>query len=541
MKTLFDLRKLLAICALVWLSGEHLIAQNVLYPGNVVITRFAETSDTDYIVKVFDIVAPGLNGATYGNNWLTPIRVPAGSATNSGWTPRRLGRVFGVTVDADGDIYVAATSVATYGFQAFNATGYGSAGSGGIYKITNGTWAVTDFVTTLPAASGSSTTQIPNVKTGIGNLCYDQWNDQLFATNMEDGKIYRIDMSGTIQSTFDPFSADNATAGFAPLGERIWGIAAYGGDTGATRIYFSRWYETYYTPNQPNEIWSVALDANGDFTGTARQELVIADFDPNNPSLGSNPTAQINFSDDGKMLIAERSMSNDTSTDAHSSRTMIYTYNAGVWNGPSVFNHGDDISTTQTFTSNCTGGSDFGYLLEDSTGAPAACDELVWSMADAIVFTGVYIYGLTGMPVAGNTMATADATSYYVDESNDVTTIPKSYLGSMKIFRDCNDSVFTPPPPPPPAPLPEVPCEFLNAVTPNDDGIHDYLEFSCVDSLGWKIVIYNRWGNKIYATDNYANNFPGGYLSDGVYYYVLEAADASQSRAGFFHVWNGQQ
>ncbi len=538
MKTFFNLRKLLAICALVWFSSESLNAQNVLYPGNVVITRFAETSDTDYIVKVFDIVAPSLNGATYGNNWLTPIRVPAGSATNSGWTPRRLGRVFGVTIDADGDIYVAATSIATYGFQQYNATGYGSAGSGGIYKITNGTWAVTDFVTTLPAASGSSTTQIPNVKTGIGNLCYDQWNDQLFATNMEDGKIYRIDMNGTIQSTFDPFNADNATPGFAPFGERIWGIAVYGGDTGTTRVYFSRWYETFYSPNQPNEIWSVALDANGNFTGSARQEFIIDEFDPSNTSGGMNPTAQINFSDDGKMLLAERSMSNDTSTDAHASRTMIYTYNAGVWNGPSIFNHGNDIATSPTFTSNCTGGSDFGYELEDSTGMPAGCDQLVWSMADAIVFSGVYIYGLTGMPVAGNTFSNADATSYYVDESNDVTTIPKSYLGCMKIFRDCNDSTFQPPPPPP---LPEVPCEFLNAVTPNADGLNDFLTFSCVDSLGWRIVIYNRWGNKIYATDNYANNFPGGLLSDGVYYYVLESPDAARNQAGFFHVWNGQQ
>ncbi len=522
--------------------SKYMGAQNTLFKGQVAVTRFAELSDTDYIVKVIDIRGPSQNGAVYGTNWNTSFIVPTGSAANSGWTLRRMGRVFGITIDADGNIYVAATGISIAFFQSFSASIYGSAGSGGIYKITNGTWAVTDFVTTLPAPSGSSATQIPNVNTGLGNLCYDQWNNQLFATNNEDGKIYRIDMNGNILSTFDPFGLDNATAGLVPYGERLWGIGAYGGDTGTTRIYFSRWQENLYqNSNNRNQIWSVALDANGDFIGSEQFELTIPRYDSASFFPGSEPTAQINFSEDGRMLLAERSMTTDSTTGAHTARTMIYNYNAGVWNGPIIFSHGNDIYTIPTYATNCSGGSDFAYEFVDSLGEPTGCDQLVWSMGDALQYPTPLLYGLIGMPAAGNILANADATSYFIDEDNFLGSVPKTFMGCMKVFRDCNDSTFTPPPPPPPPPVPEIPCEFLNAVTPNADGLNDFLTFSCVDSLGWRIVIYNRWGNKIYATDNYANNFPGGLLSDGVYYYVLESPDAARNQAGFFHVWNGQQ
>ncbi|MGL4599230.1 MAG: gliding motility-associated C-terminal domain-containing protein [Bacteroidia bacterium] len=520
-------------------------AQNVLYPGEAVTTRFAELSDTDYIVKVFDISAPSQNNAPLGGNWYTPMRVPSGPASLSGWTPRRLGRVFGVTIDTVGNIFVTATGMTTYSFSQYNATGFGSAGGGGIYKIANNGWGVTDFVTTLPAASGSSATQIPNTGVGLGNICYDKWNDQLFVTNMEDGKIYRISPTGTILSTFDPFSADNAAAGIAPLNERIWGISVYGGDTGTTRVYFARWREMLWSPSQRNEIWSVALDASGNFIGTEQLEISVPSIQSSGG--GTNPTAQINFSTDGKMLLAERSMSTDSATDSHYSRAMLYTYSAGVWTGPLIYNQGEDIVTITTHSTNCTGGADFGYEFEDSLGRPTGCEQLVWMMADAIVYdwsSAKYIYGMAGVPLAGTMLNTTDINSYYMDETNDTTTVSKSYLGSMKVFRNCVDSTFTPPPPPPPPvpdPIPDPICETLNAVTPNGDGVHDFLDFTCVDSLGWRIEIYNRWGNKIYATDNYANNFPGGLLSDGVYYYILESPDLVISRAGFFHVWNGQQ
>jgi hypothetical protein len=37
-----------------------------------------------------------------------------------------------------------------------------------------------------------------------------------------------------------------------------------------------------------------------------------------------------------------------------------------------------------------------------------------------------------------------------------------------------------------------------------------------------KMMIYNRWGRKVYTSDNYLNNWDGGDLSEGVYYFVLD-------------------
>jgi len=36
------------------------------------------------------------------------------------------------------------------------------------------------------------------------------------------------------------------------------------------------------------------------------------------------------------------------------------------------------------------------------------------------------------------------------------------------------------------------------------------------------LEVYNRWGDKVYSNGNYQNNWNGGNLSDGTYYYVLK-------------------
>src|SRR5699024_3747762 len=60
------------------------------------------------------------------------------------------------------------------------------------------------------------------------------------------------------------------------------------------------------------------------------------------------------------------------------------------------------------------------------------------------------------------------------------------------------------------------PCHIIvyNAVTPNGDGINDYFR---IDSLGEcaqnpKVQVFNRWGRKIFESDNYG---PNGDVFDG--------------------------
>lgn len=105
------------------------------------------------------------------------------------------------------------------------------------------------------------------------------------------------------------------------------------------------------------------------------------------------------------------------------------------------------------------------------------------------------------------------------------------------------------------------PCDIVvfNAVTPNGDGFNDYLEISnestsCASNL--VVKIFNRWGVKVFETNNYGE--PGqvfdGYsngrltvqqesqLPSGTYFYVLEydynqgGGLSKHQKAGYIHL-----
>jgi len=65
-------------------------------------------------------------------------------------------------------------------------------------------------------------------------------------------------------------------------------------------------------------------------------------------------------------------------------------------------------------------------------------------------------------------------------------------------------------------------------ITPNGDGNNDAFEiksFACLSAV--KINVFNRWGNLIYDSNDYKNDFvgvnnSGNTLADDTYYYVIE-------------------
>jgi gliding motility-associated-like protein len=71
--------------------------------------------------------------------------------------------------------------------------------------------------------------------------------------------------------------------------------------------------------------------------------------------------------------------------------------------------------------------------------------------------------------------------------------------------------------------------ELPNTITPDGDGKNDMWKLNPKLNLdGSHLVIFNRWGETVYETSNYANNWDGTYkgtgrrLPDGTYYYVLK-------------------
>lgn len=62
-----------------------------------------------------------------------------------------------------------------------------------------------------------------------------------------------------------------------------------------------------------------------------------------------------------------------------------------------------------------------------------------------------------------------------------------------------------------------------NVFTPNNDGINDVFEIKGLEHLSNnKITIFNVNGNEVYKSNSYKNDWNGGGLNTGTYYYVLE-------------------
>jgi len=68
--------------------------------------------------------------------------------------------------------------------------------------------------------------------------------------------------------------------------------------------------------------------------------------------------------------------------------------------------------------------------------------------------------------------------------------------------------------------------EFPNIITPNGDTYNDKLVIKGLLDGGYpesEILIYNRWGKKVYSKTNYQNDFGGEDLPEGVYFYIFKA------------------
>lgn len=73
-----------------------------------------------------------------------------------------------------------------------------------------------------------------------------------------------------------------------------------------------------------------------------------------------------------------------------------------------------------------------------------------------------------------------------------------------------------------------------NIITPNGDGKNDVLEIrEIVQYPGSRLLVYNRWGNQVYKSEDYKNNWDASGLSDGTYYYILDLKTATGKRISY--------
>ncbi len=96
----------------------------------------------------------------------------------------------------------------------------------------------------------------------------------------------------------------------------------------------------------------------------------------------------------------------------------------------------------------------------------------------------------------------------------------------------------------------EIPAQSIiafNAVSPNGDGKHDFLEFQYIEAYpDNKVTVFNRWGDIVYEIeeyDNVDNNFVGDAnkgaskeLPTGTYYYTVYLKNTDETITGFFEL-----
>jgi gliding motility-associated-like protein len=83
-------------------------------------------------------------------------------------------------------------------------------------------------------------------------------------------------------------------------------------------------------------------------------------------------------------------------------------------------------------------------------------------------------------------------------------------------------------------------CFTPNMITPNGDEMNDSLIFPCLETMypENKVMIFNRWGDKVYEKEGYQNDWNGTYknrpLPAGAYYYTLQLEPGGEPMKGFF-------
>jgi gliding motility-associated-like protein len=108
---------------------------------------------------------------------------------------------------------------------------------------------------------------------------------------------------------------------------------------------------------------------------------------------------------------------------------------------------------------------------------------------------------------------------------------PGSYTYCLQIADDfgCTDSICSV--------LNVVPAtiENINVVTPNNDGINDELYFQYLDFYpNSQIEILNRWGQLIFQSEDYQNDWNGESFTEGTYFYKLYVPGLEKTLQSFF-------
>ncbi len=380
-------------------------------PGGVNTELCGWTIATCYALESSDPVGVIYNTS---KNHLAPINDNWGSTIEtihpSNWTAKDIGQIFGIAIDNQNSVYLASSDIYYYDSgdpnEAANVQRPNPCGR--IFIASAPNWVAQPWVD-LPSSCKDYV--------GIGNIVNDPYNNLMIATNLEDGKLYRIDIQDGQYDSFDPFMLDDGIDGIATDSELIWGVGIVN-ENNRIKVYFSR------TINSTHEIYSIQLNDDGEFpiNGSEKYEFKF----PSNSPI--NKITDISFSDDGNlMLLAERG-------DAHKSG--VYKY---VKSDPDNWSPSQIMYYVGGFSGqNVAGGIDFSYTSSEEN-TSSTCNESFWVSGNYMMAPKsslTLIYGITNVSIDGNN--SNQDSDLFIDFDGVDGAVQKYGLGDVEVF-DCHD------------------------------------------------------------------------------------------------------
>jgi gliding motility-associated-like protein len=186
-----------------------------------------------------------------------------------------------------------------------------------------------------------------------------------------------------------------------------------------------------------------------------------------------------------------------------------------------VGDDGETVTITATYTDAC-GRSVSASVTITIVDAPAisvtAEDYLIACQPDSMLITATGFGGVGGLAYSwstGDTGPTALVTML----------VPGNY--TITVTDQCGRTAQD-------VAIVTVECDVTipNVFTPNSDGQNDRFVIDGILYVSNNLRVFNRWGQEVYAASNYKNQWDGGDLPDGTYYYELTVARKDKPYTG---------
>ncbi len=332
-------------------------------------------------------------------------------------------------------------------------------GPGSIWRVDGASGAISLFAT-LPSNSGA----------GVGDVVFNKASAQFFASDLDNGLIYRLGQDGAVMDSFDHgvagrpakglgalpddgavldiknagFDSENPeTWGYTPKDRMVWGMALSN-----ARLYYAA----------AGQVWSVGVALDGSFAGDPRWEFDV------NGLPGDGPVTDMLFDAQGRLTLAQRGAargSYDYSQFAEPEKSAVVRYRRESPDNPATESRWEPEPDEYAIGMppehiRSEGGVALGYA-HDETGAQrtGACNTMLWSTghrlrpgASAEAAGGVLendVHGLQGNDASLVRPQNAPPTqSYFADYDGFFGDAAKSgHMGDVEIWQPC-EGVSTP-------------------------------------------------------------------------------------------------